>query len=61
MRARLALLALLSLACGREESAPLPDEPAPLGLLARATLDGPPLDTAALAGNVVALAFWSPG
>jgi biotin transporter BioY len=50
------LLALL--ACRPQE--PMPSTDQPLAVLARATLEGPALDTAALAGKTVLVNFWSP-
>jgi hypothetical protein len=51
-----ALLATL----GCRNSEPLPSTDQPLGVLARATLEGPPLDVAPFAGKVVLVNFWSP-
>jgi hypothetical protein len=50
------LLALL--ACRSQE--PMPSTDKPLAVLARTTLEGPPLDTAPFVGKTVLVNFWSP-
>jgi hypothetical protein len=61
MSSRTVLLAasvLALLACRPQE--PMPSTDQPLAVLARTTLEGPNLDTAALAGKTVLVNFWSP-
>ena len=54
----LAGLASASGACKRDE--PLPSTDRPLAVLEKSLLGGGTLDTAALAGKVVLVNFWSP-
>jgi hypothetical protein len=49
---------LALLACRSQE--PMPSTDKPLAELARATLEGPPLDVAPFAGKTVLVNFWSP-
>jgi hypothetical protein len=56
-----ALLAAALTVAACQDQAPLPELAEPLALLDRATLDGIPLDVAALSGKVVVVNFWSPG
>jgi hypothetical protein len=56
---------VVTAACQRRRSAPLPDVDRPLSLLSGPTLagyttSGPPIDLAALHGKVVVVSFWAP-
>jgi hypothetical protein len=54
------LAAALALAGACRQSAPLPNAPDPLALLARPTLTGQTFDPGMLKGKLVLINFWSP-